>query len=223
MYLGSTGVYSYVGGSVINRSYYGSALLLWGESDTTNFRLFLARANQDNKIDDIHGIFFIPFDAIDVSTIYQGQFEFTSGGVTATGTYNRILDSNTAFTENITITKPLTFTGFTPKNNKLFCYPYNYIIISNNNGEENILKIEQFSGANLTFRNEFAVSIGGSGRLVPLNYAGQSECIDESVTLGKLPTFEWSSDAYTNWLTQNAINNKINLVDSLGNSIRTSF
>lgn len=57
------------------------------------------------------------------------------------------------------------------------------------------------------------------GRLVPTNYKNLDYAIDESISLGKLPTFQWSSDSYTNWLTQNAVNNEINLVNTLGNAV----
>lgn len=40
-----------------------------------------------------------------------------------------------------------------------------------------------------------------------------SKAIDESIPLGKYPTCSWSSDAYTNWLTQNAINIPTNILN----------
>ena len=33
--------------------------------------------------------------------------------------------------------------------------------------------------------------------------------LDNSVALGKFPTFSWATDAYTNWLTQNGVNMQI--------------
>lgn len=67
---------------------------------------------------------------------------------------------NTAFSSNLSITKPLSFSGINVKNNKVFCYPYNYIYVTNGNGENNIYKIENFSGDNITFKSIFAISIG---------------------------------------------------------------
>ena len=51
-----------------------------------------------------------------------------------------------------------------------------------------------------------AFSIGGSIRAVPRNYKGIDYNIDEALALGKFPTCEWNADAFTNWLTQNAVN-----------------
>ena len=36
------------------------------------------------------------------------------------------------------------------------------------------------------------------------------------MSLYKLPTCSWISDSYTNWLTQNAVNDKINMVGTIG-------
>ena len=118
-----------------------------------------------------------------------------------------------------TFNKPLSFSDFTPKNNKLYCYPTNFILGTNNNGETEIYKIEDFSNNSIVFNLIFALSIGGSGLFIPNNYKGQSENIDESITLGKFPTFQWSSDAYINWLTQNAVNNQNRLLNTGINAV----
>lgn len=124
---------------------------------------------------------------------------------------------------NINYPKPLTFDNFTPKNNKVKCYPYNYLYITNNNGSHNVLKIEDFSGENCSFTEIFSVSVGGSGILVPTSYKGVLMNIDESIQLGKFPTIQWSADSYTNWLTQNGVNEKNSLIrfgmNELGNAL----
>lgn len=89
---------------------------------------------------------------------------------------------------------------------KCFCYPYNYLYVTNNIGNSNIYKYENFSGTNCVFKNEVTMSIGSSGRIVPLNYKKMSRDDDEIIPLGKYPTISWSSDTYINWLTQQAVN-----------------
>ena len=209
-------------GDLVNRSILASCLFLFNiDSDLDDYRSFLSRANRDGKIGDIHNIFFIPFQAVDLSTTYQITFADVDESTQTAYTRHaiRLPDTYDAFTDEIRISKPLTFNNFTPKNNKLKCYPYNYIVVSNNNGEENVLKIENFDGNLLTFSNEFAITIGGSGRLVPLNYRGIDKDIDNSVSLGKLPTFEFPVDSYTNWLTEQSVNNKLNANEMTFNSI----
>jgi hypothetical protein len=59
-------------------------------------------------------------------------------------------NSPKTFTE--ALPKPTNLDGYTPKNNKLFTYPYCYLIYSNNNGSNNILHYEKFSINGCEFR-----------------------------------------------------------------------
>lgn len=69
-----------------------------------------------------------------------------------TGTLNReVAPSNSPLTFDITIPKQTTLNSYTPVNNKLKCFPYNYLLLSNNIGQNEILHYEKFSGANATF------------------------------------------------------------------------
>lgn len=54
-------------------------------------------------------------------------------------------------TDVYSVNKPSTINGYTPKNKKLFTYPYNYLIMSNNNGTSNILRYEKFSDSSCYF------------------------------------------------------------------------
>ena len=117
------------------------------------------------------------------------------------------------------ISKLNSFAGLTIKNKKCFCYPFNYLFVSNNNGNNNIYKYEKFLNSNYaTFDLYFSNQIGGSGRLIPYDYncklAVESvQNIDESLPMGKFPTFNWSGDAFTNWLTANGVNVASSLVN----------
>ena len=111
---------------------------------------------------------------------------------------------------NITTSRPATVDGYTPKNNKVLAAPYNYFYISNNAGSDVDYRYEDFSNpASIAFKVKFAVCPGVSLKCVPTNYLGSSAEKDNynaSVTGGKFPTCSWTTDAYTNWLTQNALN-----------------
>ena len=108
--------------------------------------------------------------------------------------------------------------GYTPKNNKCRCYPYHFLRVTNNAGSTNIYKYEFFEKNEndlIEFENQYAVTIGGSSRLIPLNYQGVYKNIDEGIELAKFPTFNWSSDEYINWLTQNAVNIPVQITSNL--------
>lgn len=117
-------------------------------------------------------------------------------------------------TYDITFSKQTKLDGYSPKNNKLKCYPYNYIAMSNNNGSSNILQYEHFSGSECEFEVTGIPVIGGSIKCAPLNYKGLERYQDEGIMCGKFPTLSWSSDLFTNWLTQNAVNIGLGIASS---------
>ena len=97
-------------------------------------------------------------------------------------------------------------TGYLPTNNKLYTYPYTYLLVSNNNGSNVIYKYEDFEARNPSFIIQGALTPSGSIRMVPLNYKGVARNDAEGINMGKFPVCSWDSDIYTNWLTQNGVN-----------------
>ncbi len=112
-------------------------------------------------------------------------------------------------TDPITLTKTInkvtTLNGYTPVNNKVKCFPYNYMVISNNNGSSNILHYERFSGSTCNFTIKGVPTVGGSVKLIPTNYDTNND-EEEGLLAGKFPTLNWANDEFINWLTQNSVN-----------------
>lgn len=201
----------YAGISVYDNSIFGSELFLFqitSINDFINVVLFLFRTNEDGHIADVENMFILPNVAIDVSKLTQHTASMRSPFSSTSRSFNFYTISYDMSAQKFdnTITKRTSFSDFTPKNNKCFVFPYNYLYVSNNQGSSNIYKYENFSSENCVFENQFSITIGGSGRVVPKNYKGMSTNDDEALALGKYPTCAWSSDAFTNWLTQNSVN-----------------
>lgn len=196
-----------------------------GEALSSYVNNFIYKTNQDGKIDAIKELYILPKVIID-------NFD------TKTKTYTAVLGSFSCLllkNEKDAITIPVTFdrinqfSDYIPKNNKLFCYPYNYLLVSNNVGNQNIYKYEDFEPYHPSYVPQFelqmSATIGASIRLVPRVYKNIDYNYDESLPLAKFPTCSWSSDAFTNWLTQNAVNigtQIIGTVASTGVAIATS-
>ena len=51
----------------------------------------------------------------------------------------------------VPVAKQTTLNGYVPKNKKLLTYPYNYLIVSNNVGQNAILHYEKFSDSSCNF------------------------------------------------------------------------
>lgn len=102
--------------------------------------------------------------------------------------------------------------AYVPTNNKLLTYPYCYLRVDNNSGGSAIYHYEYFNmdsdDEQCIFDVNLCVTPGGSVRLIPLYYKNIRYNNGEGITGGKYPICNWTTDLYTNWLTQNAINEK---------------
>lgn len=155
----------------------------------------VTKAGQDGNITAVFALPYQAFDEIDVD-------DTTHKVMNGKGTkLNEDVKYNLVNTRKIS--------GFTPKNNKLLTYPYSFLRITNNLGSVNDYKFEDFQTdeeGNIVFNIVGVPCVGFSGKIRPKNYQGFLYNEDESLNLGKYPTLSWSSDGFTNWLTQNAVN-----------------
>ena len=109
-------------------------------------------------------------------------------------------------TSDVFITKPTAVNGYSPKNNKVKCFPYMYLLASNNSGQSNIYKWEQWNQTNAEFELWVLPTVGCDSKITPLNYNFTGHDEENSLSGGKWPTLSWSQDMFTNWLSQNAVN-----------------
>ena len=200
----------YSGITVYDNTVFGTQLFFFHITELSSFAnlvLLLLRTNVDKHIEDVENIFILPNVAIEQSKL---TLHTASVGGQNFSFYTMKYDMSPA-KFNTEIDKITSFSDYTPKNNKCFVYPYNYLFVSNNQGSNNIYKYEDFNTEKCIFENQFSIAIGGSGRIVPKNYKGMATNDDEALALGKYPTCAWSSDAFTNWLTQNSVNMAVSL------------
>lgn len=107
---------------------------------------------------------------------------------------------------NKTLTIPTKIGNFTPVNKKTLCFPYNYILVSNNSGVAMDFHYEDFNGAP-NFRCVGTLSVNTPFCLLP-NNSKKSQNIEygintEMVMGTALPCLSWDSDYYLNWIAQN--------------------
>lgn len=139
----------------------------------------------------------------------------------------RLANSDFPVTYDYEIEKPTTINGYKPHNNKLFTYPYQYLILSNNGGSSNILQFEHFKNldenGNETNKCVFEIQgvavIGGSIKSIPKNYKNIVRNHEEGIIAGKFPVLSWASDYYTNWLTQNSVNIAVSTAGSIASVV----
>lgn len=101
--------------------------------------------------------------------------------------------------------------NYTPKNNKLLCYPYNVISVDNGMGQSSTYRLEYFSDKeSITFCLEGALSPDAGLRCRPSSsYLNANTTTNEqilsnhSVYLPPYPLCAWNSDTYKIWVSQN--------------------
>ena len=124
-------------------------------------------------------------------------------------------------TRTVTIARPNTLNGYTPRNNKLLTGEYQSILVTNNNGSTTTIPYEYFTSPSAcVFEGKSIPTVGGTTFAYPKNYKGLENNYNESLMGGKYPTLSWSGDGYTNWLTQNAVNINAGVVtDVVGSTL----
>lgn len=75
-------------------------------------------------------------------------------------------ESSTASGQTYTIATPVKFGRYVPKNNKLFCYPYNYLTLVMA-GSETPYRYEWFTDRVAGFRLKLPKYAGGSSYIIP--------------------------------------------------------
>lgn len=150
----------------------------------------LENVSQKGQIEAINGLFMAP----------------SALTTTRPNSPTEIIESNAPVTYTNSVTKQTTLNGYTPVNKKLLTGEYNYLLVSNNNGNSSLLRYEDFSGSNCTFTVEMVLTAGCSIRMIPTNYKNLTRGDEYGINLGKLPICSYPTDMYTNWLTQNSVN-----------------
>jgi len=119
--------------------------------------------------------------------------------------------------EVIYASKPTTLEGYTPTNKKLLTYPYCYILAGNSVGNSDVWRLEDFTSDSIIVGYMGVPSIGTSILCYPKNYKKGGLSI--GLIGAKYPTLGWREDSYTNWLTQNAVNNQVKAATSGGSIV----
>lgn len=110
--------------------------------------------------------------------------------------------------------------GYTPKNNKLFCFPYNYLLFTNQVGGNAEYHYEDFINNQPVFNIIGTISPGCSIKLYPENYKKIPDSVSnhpgfmDGLIGAKFPICSWQNDLYTNWMTQQSVNNMMSMIQT---------
>lgn len=191
---------------ILNGILQGCYTFLLDPADTTNFNHFTRRFDREGKADAIVAMYILPKSFAPQSSL-SGQTILDPSGDLSIDIWYMPKSINATTLGTLSFTRNTTIDGYTPKNNKLFCYPYNYLMISNNGGEDNVYHWEDFSTSTAQFTMRGAATQGCQIRLTPSNYKKTTLAggYAWSTTALTLPVLSWNSDYYLNWQAKNGI------------------
>lgn len=94
---------------------------------------------------------------------------------------------------------------YTPKNKKCYTYPYSYMVVTNNKGDERTLLWEQSASKSADGRQQIRIQISSAVSPTceigarPMNYMGKEVNYDEGVLLNDFPMPAWSENTFERW------------------------
>lgn len=197
-----------------------SGLYLFGTPQDACARQIIKEYDQAGKGDAIVSIFYSPVSFFDYSIAQQT----TDGTVYVPANSEKV---TTLTSQGMGVTMPTNLAGYTPKNNKMFVYPYALMRVSNNAGSDIEFRYEDFAKNNQgkpdpKFNMKGSLGQGCSIKMIPVHYKGMSgntESVGYGVVGAKYPQLAWKSDYYTNWMTQNGVNVAIGVGSSFVNAM----
>lgn len=202
-----------IGGGIFGSNYSGLQYRCFSFGSFQSLSDFIEKLCKEGKDDCINSIFTYP------SNFLQ---ECIPGGTIPSDV--NISSLPDCLTKDISIDDMLqsfSFNGesYTPYNNKLFTYPYNFCTIKNSSGGNVVLKYELWNGKLL--RLQSVLSPNATFSLTPLNYDGKAFAIDDSITMNDFGLCSWNNDNFNNWYAQNKaiLNNQSRLAENNYNSV----
>lgn len=196
------------------KNQYSTCLLVFNDLDSTKDIINWLVA--ENKIDAIQGVYLQPKNA-----------DIILGDCMLFGTDNTLHDGNDfmkginyvkAINKNPTVNKaflgkPTTIQGYTPNNNKCFCYPYCFGNFTNNNGASLVGQFELTVDNVIEFCYYFPIGEGQTSYGYLAHYDGVNINLDYSITGLTNPELPWVSNTYSAYMSANQ--------NSIANEFRT--
>lgn len=111
--------------------------------------------------------------------------------------------------------------GYTPKNNKLYCYPYNFVEITNGQQTAEI-RYEDFDSRvsdTMDFDLTFCLNESPCIGMYPKNYRGELRCVRETLTANDFPLVPWNYDSYKNYLALHSAQIGLSMIDMAATGI----
>jgi len=162
--------------------------------------------------DDTLRTFLAGYDATAKASAIVVIFTYPAALLPAAAVSGSLLAEDSIFSTYISKTVTINnvdIDGYTPKNKKLFSHPYNYLHASNLQGQSVDFQLEKFHGGypgTVTFIAKGCMIPGARIACYTDDYkVNDKNSYEEVLTLANYPLSNWASDAWLNWIGQNAL------------------
>lgn len=109
--------------------------------------------------------------------------------------------------------------SYTPINKKLLTYPYTFLMVTNQEGQQKNYRYEYFSSHTEEGKVGFTLLCGMGSTpevlAIPIDYNFQSLNYDESLSLSGFPEFAFQTDTYRAWRSQNDSGNLLSMAGNV--------
>lgn len=190
---------STVDGTLYDGVYGGAKIKAFNANDVTNINTYLA--GFINAPDTVVSMYMCPTILVTYTTIPTGGIDLSSTAI-----------SNSYTLYGNAITNNDKFGNYTPKNKKIYTYPFNYFQVDNANGQSLPIRYEFCKDLKPQFILYGTINQPVQLVLAPVNYknveggTGLSDALlTEKITLESYPMCSWSIDTYRAWIAQNAV------------------
>ena len=181
-------------GEIYDRIYSGAELWAFNNNDVQGIDLFLDKYVE--KPESIVSIYVVPKILL-TTEVADGGTKLPYGAGGGGANYNLSPINGTEVLD-----------GYTPRNKKLYTYPYNFLCVDNASGSSLCLRYEFFQNLTPTLRLRGCITQPVSITLTPQNYKNfktvtgeyNDDIYTESVSLTSYPTCSWNNDSFMQFL-----------------------
>ena len=169
-----------------------------------------------NKADAIIGIIPLLKNLVDVTEV-----NIPSDVAAEIGT-NKVYIISDGTNSEISLSIYSSFTdldGYTPHNNKLYTYPYNYMNLISSTGQNAIIEYEKI-GSTSNFTQTYSATLSPTLTITPLHYNGESNSIAKVVAFSQWSPIAYNIDTFSRWYAQNKNIVDLTLYEKAGSIVK---
>lgn len=180
------GTYSNNGGDVYMNVYSGTSLTTFTMLE--DFINFMKALSDNGQQDAVSAVYMVPRYAL-------GTISKKSDG------YGLWVDGN-KHTPEQELNIKLGFTtldGYKPKNNKMYCYPFEYVELTNFMGENQKLRLEFFGTDGVVhLQRTGGADVNSRCMYIPWNYNGLTRATELALNMPQYPSINWVYQTWAN-------------------------